>query len=406
MSTAGKNKLKLAYEGSVKRVWQCPWQEDSLLFQFTDDYSIFDWGKMPETIENKGKSLAVFGAYFFELLARKEFWAETLDLGSLPFNREFLNQLDGSAALQQLKNEGLQSHFMSLVNEAGEKLSLARAAADGDAIFMQVRKATVQRPTPMVALNQNIFHYPQVDRSLKCRLIPLEVVFRFGMPAGSSLKERLQKDPSYANVLGLSSVPKENEFFDRPVLEFYTKLEPKDRLLSVQEAILISGLEAEQFNELITIAQLCSLALYRQFHNRGIELWDGKFEFILSDSKIQLADSIGPDELRLLYKGTHLSKELIRQVYRGSKWERSLKEAQRIAKERCDLDWKNICINELKSSPEPFKPNVKDVVDRLYGSLSNHLSQENLFKNQYNLDEFVTAARNIHLDERRGGEHV
>ena len=404
MSTAGKNKLNLAYEGSVKRVWQCPWQEDSLLFEFTDDYSIFDWGKMPETIENKGRALAVFGAYFFDLLASPSFWFNLFEQDApAQFNREFLQQLRTSETANDLQKSGLPSHFQGLVNEQGEKLSLAKAASASDAVYMQVKKAVVQRPAPTVALNQNIFHYPQVDKSLNCRLIPLEVVFRFGMPAGSSLKERLQKDPSYAAVLGLSGMPKENEFFDRPVLEFYTKLEPKDRLLTVQEALLISGLEQAQFQALIERAQLSSLALFHQFQQRGIELWDGKFEFILLDGKVLLADSIGPDELRLLYKGTHLSKELIRQVYRGSSWEKSLKDAQRLAKERCDLDWKTICINELKSSPEPFKPRVKSVVDRLYGSLSNHLSQEDLFKNQSSLDDFVTAARDIHLDERRGG---
>ncbi|MBX9719787.1 MAG: hypothetical protein K2X81_00190, partial [Candidatus Obscuribacterales bacterium] len=319
MSTAEQKKLNLAYEGSVKRVWQCPWESDSLLFQFTDDYSVFDWGKMPDTIENKGRALAVFGAYFFELLEKASFWQE-LSNENAPANldKEFLNKLKDCAAMKSLQKDGLHSHYQGLVNEDGERLSLAKAASTTQTIYMQVRKAEVQRPQPLVVLGQNIFHYPAVDRTAKTRLIPLEVVFRFGMPQGSSLKDRLKKDPAYASVLGLKSVPSEGELFDRPVLEFYTKLEPRDRLLSVQEAILISGLDQEHFQDLVERAQLISLALFHTFSKRGIQLWDGKFEFILHDDKVLLADSIGPDELRLLYEGAHLSKEMIRQVYRGT----------------------------------------------------------------------------------------
>ena len=37
-------------------------------FVFTDDYSVFDWGKMPDQIPDKGASLCTMGAVNFELL--------------------------------------------------------------------------------------------------------------------------------------------------------------------------------------------------------------------------------------------------------------------------------------------------------------------------------------------------
>jgi phosphoribosylaminoimidazole-succinocarboxamide synthase len=171
----------------------------------------------------------------------------------------------------------------------------------------------------------------------------------------------------------------------------------------VQEALLISGLNPDQMNNLIELAQLTAMAIYWLFSNRGIALWDGKFEFILENGRVLLADSIGPDELRLLYKRTHLSKEMIRQVYRGSRWEKALKEAQQLAKERCTLEWKEICINELQASPEPFKPDVKTVVNQLYGTLTNHVSGQGLFHGHPVLDDFVASARVARLDELRGG---
>ena len=38
-------------------------------FLFTDDYSVFDWGKMPDTIPEKGATLCAMGAFNFEMLA-------------------------------------------------------------------------------------------------------------------------------------------------------------------------------------------------------------------------------------------------------------------------------------------------------------------------------------------------
>jgi phosphoribosylaminoimidazole-succinocarboxamide synthase len=162
-------------------------------------------------------------------------------------------------------------------------------------------------------------------------------------------------------------------------------------LLSIQEALLISNLTPQQFEELIEFGYQLSLGLFNIFAEKGIELWDGKFEFAISEEGLMLVDSIGPDELRLLYKGVHLSKEMIRQVYRGTKWEQSIKEAQDLARQAGKHDWKAECIEKLHSQPDPLPADFKSTVDKLYGSLTNHLVGEELFTDQPNLDEFVTA---------------
>ena len=35
-------------------------------FNFSDRYSVFDWGEMPDHIPNKGAALCIMGAYCFE----------------------------------------------------------------------------------------------------------------------------------------------------------------------------------------------------------------------------------------------------------------------------------------------------------------------------------------------------
>ena len=40
-------------------------------FHFSDRYSVFDWGEMPDQIEGKGAALCLMGAYCFEQLEEK-----------------------------------------------------------------------------------------------------------------------------------------------------------------------------------------------------------------------------------------------------------------------------------------------------------------------------------------------
>lgn len=392
------SKLKPKYDGSVKRVYTSPAASEQLFFEFSDDFSVFDWGKMPDKIENKGRALTILGAYFFERLAQAAIWKElpkSKHLGSI--NKNWLANVFESETFQDYLKHGCPSHYCGLVGDGGESLSLAEAGSVKKRVFMQVEEAHVYRPQPAFAFEQNLFYYPPLEKRQGSRLIPLEVVFRFGMPAGSSLKNRLEKDPSYASVLGLgqADATKEGAFFERPVLELYTKLEPKDRLLSVQEAFLLSQLEPENFEALSDSAYCLALALFHLFAERGIELWDGKFEFILKDGRLKLADSIGPDELRLMYGGCHLSKEMIRQVYRGGSWELALKEAQRIAFERKTLDWKGICQKELGQEPPPLQPNFRMVANMLYGSLANAIIGQEIFPSQLSLDDFANSAQSV-----------
>ncbi|MCC7531678.1 MAG: hypothetical protein IT342_24455 [Candidatus Melainabacteria bacterium] len=408
--------LELIYEGSVKRVFKTSDKPDRLFFHFTDDYSVFDWGKMPDTIENKGRALAKMGAFFFKQLGAPDIFQRLKGNKHLErFDKAFLDERYKHPVFEGVcgvVNFGLPHHFKELLEndkQENENSSMADSIL-GTTHLMEVLTARVERPELHQIDGQPTYFYPHTRAQSSApmtgrRLVPLEIVFRFGMPAGSSLKERLQKNPDYAKQLGLKVLPKEGDWLQRPVIEFFTKLEPKDRLLSTQEAAHISGLSAFEFEYLIEMSFQAALALYVLFAEKGIELWDGKFEMIIDygahkDAEstgtstggiLLLADSVGPDELRLIYKGVHLSKEMIRRIYRGSAWEESLKKAQLMAKGRGVADWKGIALGELKSAPEPLAGDEKASIDRLYGTLANHLIGEPVFENHPTLDQFVNA---------------
>src|SRR5271165_1189422 len=87
------DQLVLSYKGSVKNVYGSNADPHHMWFQFTDDYSVFDWGKMPDQIAHKGESLARIGAYFFALMKEPTFWQDVKKSRHLKkLDREFLTK--------------------------------------------------------------------------------------------------------------------------------------------------------------------------------------------------------------------------------------------------------------------------------------------------------------------------
>ncbi len=68
----------LVYKGSVKniRMIREPKKRSPgrYAFEFTDDYSVFDYGKMPDRIRGKGSAIAMMSAYLFEAMENPAAW--------------------------------------------------------------------------------------------------------------------------------------------------------------------------------------------------------------------------------------------------------------------------------------------------------------------------------------------
>lgn len=282
----------IVYRGSTKEIRK---KKENLIFKFTDDYSIYDYGKMPNSIPNKGKYLAKMATNWFQILENPDSFK---DLKTPPFCLETLD----TNLLSELVFNGAKTHFVAPISKREIEVQAFKVA--------QAERI------------DGSFDYSFFETKPENTTIPLECIFRFGAPLGSSL---LDHD---SNLLP-------NTYFEEIQVEFSTKLEPKDRKLSLEEAITIAGLSSKEINQLISLVKIYASLLWKTFNSKGLELWDGKFEFafgkknLKSEREIVLIDSIGPDELRLTYKNLPLSKEFLRQLYRDTKWYRSWTSGER-----------------------------------------------------------------------------
>jgi len=192
--------------------------EGTGVFYFTDDYSVFDYGKMPDTIPDKGAALCRMSAYNFG----------------------------------QLKKLGIKSHFISLLNNNEMKVNLVR----------------VLDPAKY-DLSKEKGNY----------LVPLEVIFRNSLPSGSSLLKRLANKEVTLADLGLKEMPKEGTKLKQAILDVSTKLEEKDRYMKWSEAQKMAGLSDEKLQELKDIALKVNEFLTEKAESFGLEHADGKIEF-------------------------------------------------------------------------------------------------------------------------------
>lgn len=300
--------MTLLYEGSVKNIRGPVWVGDvpAVVFEYSDAFSVFDWGRMPDAIPGKGQALGALMAGLYESLGQASHWSE---LSAHPLTRAFRANASKPGLLneigERLQRQGLPTHYLG-VFDGVKAHPLARARELGISTHrILVREVSVKGRGTVPGLANP-------------RLVPLEVVFRFEAPMGSSLRER---EPEL-----FLKTP--NPRWDYPKIEFFTKLEPQDRHLSFSEACALSELSAQALENLAAQTAWVAQALRVRALESGLSLLDGKLEWGQTpEGEFFLVDSIGPDELRLTPSdspGVSLSKEFLRQYYRSTPWFKAL----------------------------------------------------------------------------------
>jgi phosphoribosylaminoimidazole-succinocarboxamide synthase len=274
-------------------------------FVFSDRYSVFDWGEMPDHIAGKGKALAVMAAYHFEELERR----------------------------------GIRTHYHGLLGPRGRLLRFGDLEEGGGGVeTMQVRLARVYPPIPRefiagdgVTIDYDYSFFAANRGKINNYLIGLEIIFRNGLPLGSSVFKRLEQAragvddregerrvSAILRELGLRETPAPGQMLPHPVMTFTTKLEPGDRALSEREALAISGLRGRDFGELKRVALQANEIVTDLAARGGFVHYDGKIEAVWDDG-IVVCDVLGTfDENRFAFEGRQISKEVLRQWYKNN----------------------------------------------------------------------------------------
>jgi len=260
------------------------------VFEFTDDYSVFDFGKMPDTIPGKGESLARMASYNFKELEQKF---------------------------------SIRTHFKKFTAPNKMHVELVRVLMPQD---------------------------NQIFEETRNYLVPLEIIFRNSLPEGSSVLKRLEAGEISLDDLGVSQVPAAGFKFEKPFLDVSTKLEPIDRYLSWDEAMDIAKISEDQLYELKEVALNINDYITEKAAAIGLEHADGKVEFAITPkNELMLVDVCGTlDEDRFLWNGIHVSKQVARDYYKTTPWFAELESAKKANVEKADWPKPQPLPTELK----------------------------------------------------------
>jgi phosphoribosylaminoimidazole-succinocarboxamide synthase len=272
-------------------------------FVFSDRYSVFDWGEMPDHIAGKGSALAVMAACNFE----------------------------------QLESRGIRTHYQGLVGGSGNLIRFADLEeGSGGLATMQVSLARVYHPIvrefwsgEKVEVRYDYTFFERHRGRINNYLVGLEIIFRNGLPLGSSVFKRIdaakritdarRRDAELGRILkslGVKEAPQPGRMLPTPVMSYTTKLEAGDRELSRGEAYTLSGLPKREFKSLDSIAAQVNGLITEQAERMGFAHYDGKIETVWNDGLV-VCDVIGTfDENRFAFLGDQISKEVLRQWYK------------------------------------------------------------------------------------------
>ncbi|MEW6440924.1 MAG: phosphoribosylaminoimidazolesuccinocarboxamide synthase [bacterium] len=388
----------IVYRGSVKNVRLVRPPRGAVhgqyVFEFTDDYSVFDFGKMPDALRGKGSALAAMSACLFEELGRPSSWkklARRTDVWDRFGGDVFKRRLLRSPAGRETLSLGMKTHYEGMIDRKGRPRNLEELGEPTNRIL--VKAVPVLPPASVTVDGRHLWDYNALHPGVPQYLIPLENVFRFGLPAGSSLLDRIRQNPGYAAELGLDRMPAEGDWLSRPVLEFSTKLEPADRYLPLETAFNFCGLEGKQFAELLDRTLLVAIFLFALFQDRGLDLWDGKVEFVKTREGILLADTITPDELRITCRGTQISKEPLRQFYKQQDPE-FFGAVKRVKAEGPSAKGiRGRVLKALGRSPQRLHEDFRRTMEEMYRALTHRVTGSDLFAGSVDLEEVLERLR-------------
>lgn len=306
-------------------------------FVFSDRYSVFDWGEMPDRILNKGAALCMIAAYLFE----------------------------------QAKRLDIATHYQGIADQK-------RGLIDTSRIFqptntMLVKLVRVVRPE----FKEGKYDYAAFQEDLDHFLIPLEIIYRNQLLPGSRVFSRLDSGVVTLRQLGLDHRPESGEKLDPPILDVSTKLESEDRYLNWEEAQQISGLSDLELKEVKkTLREVNDLITYTA-EKAGLVNLDGKIELAYDpQGRLMVVDVFGtPDECRFTFDGVHVSKEVAREFYKKTAWCEAVSRAKEEVKKQGSTDWKTLCTE----TPPPLPLELRETISQMYTSIANAFLERRLF---------------------------
>lgn len=335
------------YEGSVQRLYAVPSDDSIMVTETTSRGSVFDVGALFE-IAGNDVNRALFRHVLYSRMGDPELWrrvrgaiesdstlAETL-------RRELLE-----GALEQCCERGARTHHEGMLDAVTGEV-VAAGVPEHPSSCNVVRKYQILKPVRVDSLGAHLFDYSRFPHE-DGFVVPLEYIVRFGITSASSVFRKYAgmdetARRAFERELGVTRPLEAWRYLERPVGDFTSKFEPEDRMVSKQEALVMSGLTGAQFADSGKLAILGAWAVRLLVEEIGLRMWDIKWEFAKDGDDLVFVDTIDTDSFRatmfLEFEGerfvNHYNKQAMRDYFSllHGNWIEDIRTAKSLGQER------------------------------------------------------------------------
>lgn len=289
------------YEGSVQRLYAVPGDDSVMVTRTSARGSVFDVGALFE-IEGHDVNRALFRHVLYSRLGDPAVWHRVkAAIEAAPeLDPAYRADLMGPL-LESCCERGARTHHEGMLDAVtGE---VVRVGVPGNPSACNVvRKFQILKPERTWFLGAPLFDYGQFPHE-DGFVVPLEYIVRFGITSASSVyRKYVGMEPkakaAFERELGVSRPLEAWQYLERPISDFTSKFEPEDRMVSKQEALVMSGLSGPQFAESGTLAVLGAWVVRDLVEELGLRMWDLKWEFAKDGDELVFVDTIDTDSIR------------------------------------------------------------------------------------------------------------
>lgn len=331
------------YEGSVQRLFAVPGDDSVMVTETTARGSVFDVGALFE-IEGNDVNRALFRHILYSRMSDPGVWQRVRRaIAEAPELDEDYRQDLLSGLLEDCCERGARTHHEGMLDVVTGEVCREGVPRNPGACNV-VRKYQILKPVRTNFLGASLFDYSQFPHE-DGFVIPLEYIVRFGITSASSVFRKYTAMAPDARVafereLGVSRPLEAWQYLEKPISDFTSKFEPEDRMVSKQEALVMSGLSGERFADSGKLAVLGAWAVRHLVEEIGLLMWDIKWEFAKDGDDLVFVDTIDTDSIRatmFIEVGgerfvTHYNKQAMRDYFAllHDDWISGIKEAKNL----------------------------------------------------------------------------
>ncbi|MCF6313844.1 MAG: hypothetical protein L3J39_15470 [Verrucomicrobiales bacterium] len=289
------------YIGSVQKLYGVDSDDSVMVTQTTNQGSVFDVGALFE-IPGSDVARAVFRHVLYSEMAKPELWKEVLDgiRATEDLDDVYRDELL-TGAMEDVCERGARTHHEGMIDALSGEIC-HRGLPENPSAYNVVRKYQILKPEEIQFLGAHLYDYAKFPHE-DGFVIPLEYIVRFGITSGSSVyRKYLKMDAaarqSFERELGVNEALEAWKMLQRPVSDCTSKFEPEDRMVSKQEALVMSGLAGDMWVKSGKMAVLGACFVRHLLDKIGLCLWDIKWEFAKDGEDVVFVDTIDTDSFR------------------------------------------------------------------------------------------------------------